>query len=135
MLLAGLAIGFRPHASLTGWLLIAAILFTFTLAFSWLSAIVGVLAKSVEGVQWLTFVLVFPLTFASTAFVPAQGMNRVLKAFAENQPITQVVETVRALILGTSVGNHAWLAAAWCIGVLVVTVPLASWLFRRKTSS
>jgi ABC-2 type transport system permease protein len=107
----------------------------FTLAFSWLSAIVGVLAKSVEGVQWLTFVLVFPLTFASTAFVPAEGMNRVLRAFAENQPITQVVDAVRALILGTPVGNHGWLAVTWSVGALLVAMPIASWLFRRKTTS
>jgi len=135
MLLAGLVIGFRPHASLTDWLLIAGILFLFTLAFSWLSAIVGVMAKSVEGVQWLTFVLVFPLTFASTAFVPAQGMGRILKAFAVNQPITQVVEAVRALILGTPIGNHGWLAVAWSVGILVIAMPFASWLFRRKTLS
>lgn len=135
MLLAGLVIGFRSHASLMDWLLIAAVLFMFTLAFSWLSAIVGVLAKSVEGVQWLTFVMVFPLTFASTAFVPAEGMNRVLKAFAVNQPITHVVEAVRALILGTPTGNHVWLAMAWSIGVLVVAMPLASLLFRRKTTN
>nr|AIA15441.1 ABC-2 type transporter [uncultured bacterium] len=135
MLLAGLAIGFRPHTNFVEWLQIAGILFLFTLAFSWLSAIVGILAKSVEGVQWLTFVLVFPLTFASTAFVPAQGMNRVLRAFAENQPITQVVDAVRALILGTPLGNHGWLAVAWSVGTLVVAMPLASWLFRRKTTS
>nr|AIA15134.1 ABC-2 type transporter [uncultured bacterium] len=135
MLLAGLAIGFRPHASFTGWLEIAGILFLFTLSFSWLAAIVGVLAKSVEGVQWLTFVLVFPLTFASTAFVPAEGMNRALRAFAENQPITQVVDAVRSLILGTPLGNHGWLAVAWSIGTLIVAMPIASWLFRRKTTS
>ncbi len=134
MLLAGLAIGFRTSASFTDWLLIAGILFLFTLAFSWLSAILGVLAKSVEGVQWLTFVLVFPLTFASTAFVPAQGMGHVLKLFAVNQPITQVVEAVRALILGTPIGNHGWLAAAWSVGILIVAMPLAAWLFRRKTA-
>jgi ABC-2 type transport system permease protein len=135
MLLAGLVIGFRPHANVVGWLEIAGILIMFTLAFSWLSAIVGVLAKSVEGVQWLTFVLVFPLTFASTAFVPAEGMNRVLRAFAENQPITQVVDAVRALILGTPMGNHGWLAVVWSIGILVVAMPIASWLFRRKTTN
>lgn len=135
MLLAGLAIGFRPHTNFVEWLQIAGILFLFTLAFSWLSAIVGILAKSVEGVQWLTFVLVFPLTFASTAFVPAQGMNRVLRAFAENQPITQVVDAVRALILGTPIDNHGWLAVAWSVGALAVAMPFASWLFRRKTTS
>jgi len=135
MLLAGLVIGFRAHASFTDWLLITGILFLFTLAFSWLSAIVGVLAKSVEGVQWLTFVLVFPLTFASTAFVPAEGMNRILRAFAENQPITQVIDAVRALILGTPIGNHGWLAAVWCIGIIIVAMPIAAWLFRRKTTN
>lgn len=134
MILAGLVIGFRPHASLTGWLGIALILFLFTLAFSWFSAILGVIAKSVEGVQWLGFVLVFPLTFASTAFVPAEGMNRFLKAFAENQPITHIVEAVRAIFLGRPIGDHAWLAIVWSVGMLVVAVPLAAWLFRRKTS-
>jgi ABC-2 type transport system permease protein len=135
MLLAGLVIGFRSGASPLSWLLIAGLILLFTLAFSWLSAIVGVMAKSVEGVQWLMFVLVFPLTFASTAFVPSEGMNPVLKAFAVNQPITQVIEAVRALMLGTPMGNHGWLAVAWCLGILVVAVPVASWLFRRRTSN
>jgi ABC-2 type transport system permease protein len=134
MLVAGLIIGFRSGASVTDWLLIAAILLLFTLAFSWLAATIGLLAKSVEGVQWLSFVLVFPLTFASTTFVPSEGMNPYLKIFAANQPITHVVEAVRALILGRPIGNHGWLAVAWSVGVLVVAVPLASWLFRRRTS-
>jgi ABC-2 type transport system permease protein len=135
MVVAGLAIGFRTGASVTDWLQIAGIILLFTLAFSWLAAIVGILAKSVEGVQWLTFVLVFPLTFASTAFVPAEGMNSALKVFAENQPITQIIDAVRALMLGTPIGNHGWLATVWCLGILAVCVPLASYLFRRKTSN
>lgn len=135
MLLAGLALGFRSSASFTDWLLIAGIILLFTLAFSWLSAIVGVYAKSVEGVQWLTFIIVFPLTFASTAFVPGDSMVAGLRVFAENQPITHVIEAVRALMLGRPVGDHAWLAVVWNIGILAVSIPLASWLFRRKTSS
>lgn len=134
MIVAGLAIGFRTSASLADWLLITLILVLFTLAFSWVAAIMGVLAKSVEGVQWLSFVIVFPLTFASSAFVPTEGMNAALKAFAENQPITQVIEAIRALILGNPVGDYAWLAIAWCLGILVVAIPVAAWLFRRKTS-
>ena len=134
MLLAGLVIGFRSSASLAEWLMIAGILLLFTFAFSWLAAIVGILAKSVEAVQWLTFVLIFPLTFASSAFVPTEGMTPILKTFAVNQPITQIVEAVRALILGTPLGNHGWLAIAWSLGILVVSVPIAAWLFRRKTS-
>lgn len=135
MLLAGLVIGFRSSASFTDWLMIAGIILLFTLAFSWLSAIVGVYSKSVEGVQWLTFIIVFPLTFASTAFVPGESMNPVLKAFAENQPITHIVESVRALMLGLPIGNHGWMAVAWCVAILVVSVPVATWLFRRKTAS
>jgi ABC-2 type transport system permease protein len=134
MIVAGLVIGFRSSASLVDWLLIAGLIVLFTLAFSWLSAIVGVMAKSVEGVQWLMFVLVFPLTFASTAFVPSEGMNPILKVFALNQPITQVIEAVRALMLGKPLGNYGWLSVAWSLGILVVAVPLASWLFRRRTS-
>jgi len=135
MLLAGLAIGFRSHASPLEWLQIAGILLLFTLAFSWVAAIVGIIAKSVEAVQWLTFVIIFPLTFASTAFVPAEGMNRFLKAFAVNQPITQVVEAVRALILGTPIGSHGWLAVIWSLGLLAVSMPIASILFKNKTSN
>lgn len=132
MLVTGLIIGFRSSASVLDWLTIAGILLLFTLAFSWLAAIMGVLAKSVEGVQWMSFIIVFPLTFASSAFVPTEGMNSALKAFAENQPISQIVEAVRALILGTPIGNHGWLAVIWCVGILVVAIPLASWLFRRQ---
>ncbi len=135
MLLAGLVIGFRSSASFTDWLIIAGILLLFTLAFSWLAAIVGVLAKSVEGVQWLTFIIVFPLTFASSAFVPTESMNSVLRAFAENQPITHIVEAVRSLILGVPVGNNAILAVLWSVGILAFSIPLASWLFRRKATA
>lgn len=132
MILAGLVMGFRSSASLMDWLLIAGILLLFTAAFSWLAAIIGILAKSVEGVQWLTFVLVFPLTFASSAFVQAETMGRFLRAFAENQPITQIVEAVRALMLGTPVGSYVWLSLAWSIGILIATIPVASYLFRKN---
>jgi ABC-2 type transport system permease protein len=135
MLLAGLVIGFRSHASPMAWLAIAGLLLLFTFTFSWLAAIVGVFAKSVEAVQWLTFVLIFPLTFASTAFVPSAGMGKYLKAFAVNQPITHVVEAVRALILGNPLGDHAWLSVAWCVGLLIIAIPVASILFQRKTSN
>lgn len=134
MLVTGLLIGFHSSASVTEWLTIAGILLLFTFAFSWLSAIVGVIAKSVEGVQWLTFVIVFPLTFASSAFVPANSMTPFLRGFAQNQPITHVIEAVRALLLGMPTGNHVWMSVVWCVGILIVAIPVASWLFKRHTS-
>lgn len=135
MLLAGLLFGFRPNASFVEWLAIAGIIVLFTLSFSWLAAIMGVLAKSVEGVQWMTFVIIFPLTFASSAFVPAESMVSWLRPFAENQPLTHIIESIRALMIGTPVGDHAFWAIIWCVGILVVSVPIASILFRRKTTN
>jgi ABC-2 type transport system permease protein len=135
MIITGLVIGFRSPASFKNWVMITGILLLFTLAFSWLMAIVGVFAKSVEAVQWLTFVIIFQLTFASSAFVPAETMPKYLKMFAENQPITQVVNAVRSLMLDMPTGNSVWLAVVWSLGLLAVSIPLAAFLFRRKSSN
>ncbi len=134
MILAGLVIGFRPNATFTEWLIFAGLLALFTLAISWLSAIVGVIAKSVEGVQWLTFVIIFPLTFASTAFVPAESMSSWLKPFAENQPVSQMVDAIRGLLIGTPIGDSILWSVVWSISILVVSIPIAAWLFKRKTT-
>ncbi len=133
MILTGLLFGFRPNADFVDWLAIVGILALFTLAFSWVSAIMGVVAKSVEGVQWMSFLVVFPLTFASGAFAPTETLAGWIKPFAQNQPITQVIEAVRGLMLGTDVGNSAWLAVVWCVGAIVIAMPLAAYLFRQKT--
>ncbi len=135
MLLAGLVIGFRSSASFVEWLAIAGLILLFTFAFSWLAAIVGIIAKSVEAVQWLTFIIIFPLTFASSAFTPPEVMGKYLRFFATNQPITHVIEAVRALMLGAPVGDHVWLAVVWCLATLAVAIPVASILFSRKTSN
>ena len=127
-------VGFRPTATFGEWLLFVGILLLFTFAFSWISAILGLIAKSVEAVQWMGFVLVFPLTFASSAFVPTAGMPGPLRAFAENQPVTHVIETMRALMVGTPMGNHGWLAVVWNIAFIVIAIPLAAWLYRRRGS-
>lgn len=134
MLLTGLIIGFRSSASVLDWLAIAGLLLLFTFAFSWLAAIVGLVAKSVEAVQWLSFIIIFPLTFASSAFVPTDNMPRGLEYFAQNQPITQVIEAVRSLILGTPIGNHGWLAVLWSLAILAVAMPIAAQMFRRKSA-
>lgn len=134
MIGVALIIGFRPTASFTEWLMILGLLLLFTFAFSWISAIMGLLARTVESVQWMGFLLVFPLTFASSAFVPTEGMPTVLRVFAENQPVTHVIEAMRALMVGTPMGNHAWVASLWCVGMILVAVPLAAYLFRTQKS-
>jgi ABC-2 type transport system permease protein len=133
MLLAGLLVGFRPTATAGEWALVVALLMIFTFAFSWLSAIMGLLSRTVEGVQWVQFVFVFPITFISSAFVPTASMPPVLQAFAENQPVTHVVEAVRAWTIGTPPGNHGRLAFLWSVGILVVSYVAATWLFKRRT--
>jgi len=134
LLIVALFMGFRPTASISEWFLIIGILLLFTLAFSWVAAIMGLLAKSVEAVQWMTFFVVFPLTFASAAFVPTESMPGILRAFAENQPVTHVIEAIRALMIGTPIGSHGWLAALWCFGIIAVAMPVASYLFRTKAA-
>ena len=133
LIVTGLVIGFRPTASFGDWLLVLGLLCLLTLALSWLNAIIGLAAKSVEGVQWLTFVLIFPLTMASSAFIDPSTMTSWLRGFAEHQPVPHIVDAVRSLLLGTPMGNSGWLAIAWITGVLVVSIPIAAYLFRRKT--
>jgi len=127
-------IGFKPEASPVEWLMIIGILLLFTFAFSWIAAIMGLLAKSVEAVQWMGFFVVFPLTFASAAFVPTDTMPKVLRIFAENQPVTQVIEAIRALMVGTPTGNHVLLSVIWCLAIIAVAMPVSIWLFRRHVS-
>lgn len=134
LIVAGLVIGFRPDANVGEWLLLLGLTVLVTLAFSWLSAILGLLSKSIEGVQWLTFVFVFPLTFASSAFVDPSTMTSWLRPFAENQPITHIVNTFRGLLIGTPIGDSGWLSVVWLVGITAVAVPVAAWLFKRKTS-
>jgi ABC-2 type transport system permease protein len=133
MIAIGLLVGFRPEASVTEWFMIAGIVLLFTFAFSWIAAILGLLAKTFETVQWLGFFVIFPLTFASAAFAPTQSMAKGLRVFAENQPVTHVIEAVRALMIGVPMGNHGWLAVVWCIGIIVVSIPIATYLFKKHS--
>lgn len=131
MVAVGFLVGFRPTATLIEWLAVIGILLLFTYAMSWLSAILGLLARSIEAVQWFGFIIIFPLTFASSAFVPTAGMPKYLRLFAENQPVTQVIEAIRAWLVGTPIGNYGWLALAWCLATLLTAMVLASHLFRK----
>lgn len=135
LIVAGLVIGFRPSANFVEWLLLVGLTILLTFAFSWLSAILGILANSVEGVQWLTFIVVFPLTFASSAFVDPNFMSSWLRVFAENQPITHIVDTYRSLLVGTPLDDSWWISLLWLFGLLTIAIPLAAWLFKNKQTS
>ena len=132
MLVASFLVGFRPTADLVDWLLVFGLLLVFTLAISWVSAILGMVVKSLEAAQWSGFMVLMPLTFASSAFVPTDSMPTVLRVFAENQPITRVIEAMRAWMVGTPIGNNGWLALAWCVGIIIIAMPVATWMFRRR---
>lgn len=135
MVLVGLLVGFRPEANVWEWILALGLLLLFTFAFSWLSAIFGLVVKSLEGAQWITFVFIFPLTMVSSAFVPPETMPGPIRAFAENQPVTHVVDAMRSLLVGTPMGDSGWLAVIWMSAILVVSYIIASILFRRKATS
>lgn len=127
-----LAIGFRPHASIAAWLAAVAVLVVFVSAFSWLSAAFGLLVTSPEAAGGIMFVLMF-LTYASSAFVPVRTMPWWLHGFADNQPATPVIETLRGLLLGTgATASHAVLAVAWCAGITVASILAAALLWRRR---
>jgi ABC-2 type transport system permease protein len=128
-----LAIGFRPHAGLIEWLATAGILLAFMVAISWLAATLGLLAGEPEAANGYAFFISF-LPYLSSAFVPVDTMPSWLRGVARNQPITPVVESVRALLLGGHVGAHAWQALAWCAGIAAVSVVASALLFRRRIS-
>lgn len=125
------AIGFRPAATPAGWLAAITLLVAFILALSWLSAAVGLLAKSPEAANGYTFFVSF-LPYPSSAFVPTDSMPTWLTAFSDHQPVTPVIDSLRGLLLDQPVGATPWVALAWCAGILVGAVGLAGALFRRR---
>jgi ABC-2 type transport system permease protein len=127
------AIGFRPVADPLDWLLAAAVLALYILAMSWISVCFGLLASSVESASSFSFVVLF-LPYLSSAFVPVETMPAVLRGFAEHQPMTPVIETLRGLMIGNPVAGAAWTAVAWLGGLLIVAYTVATVLFNRRTS-
>jgi len=129
----GVLVGFRPHASALHWLAAAAVLALFVAALSWFAAVIGLLAKSPEGASAFTFFVMF-LPYPSSAFVPIHTMPGWIQGFAAHQPVTPVIETLRALLLGTPAGSSPWQAVLWCGGILLASVAAAGVLFRRRTA-
>ncbi|MFC9974601.1 ABC transporter permease [Spirillospora sp. NPDC127200] len=126
------AIGFRPDAGLAQWLGALGVLTAFIVAMSAFSAMMGLLASTPEAASGFTFFVLF-LPYPSSAFVPVDTMPGWLHGFADNQPVTPVIESVRGLLLDQPVGGRPWTALAWCGGILLVSLALSAPLFQRRT--
>jgi ABC transporter DrrB family efflux protein len=134
MVVVGLLIGFSFHTSAPKVIAGILLMLLFGYAFSWVFAFVALRSSSAESAQALGFVVVFPITFASSAFVPTGSMPDWLKTFADNNPFTTVVDALRSLWLGTPAGNDVWGAAAWSVGIVVVFSALAVSGYRRAVA-
>jgi ABC-2 type transport system permease protein len=126
-----LLMGFRSGAGVLAWLAVAGILLLFTLALTWLAVIPGLTATSVDGASAFSYPLIF-LPFISSAFVVTATMPGPVRAFADHQPVTPIVNTIRDLYAQQPVGTDIWIALAWCAGILIVAYTLAMATYHRK---
>jgi ABC-2 type transport system permease protein len=131
VVLVALVMGFRSGAGVGAWLAVAGILVLFTLALTWIAVIPGLTAKSVDGASAFSYPLIF-LPFISSAFVATATMPGPVRAFAENQPVTSIVNTIRDLFTQQPISSDIWIALAWCVGILIVAYALAMATYHRK---
>jgi ABC-2 type transport system permease protein len=131
VVLVALLMGFRSGAGVLAWLAVVGILMLFTLALTWIAVIPGLSAKSVDGASAFAYPLIF-LPFISSAFVPTHTMPGPVRAFADNQPVTSIVNTIRDLFARQPVSTSIWIALAWCLGILIVAYALAMASYHRK---
>lgn len=129
IILVALIMGFRSPAGVLEWLAVAGILALFTLALTWIAAIAGLSAKSVDGAAAVAYPIHF-LPLISSAFVPTQSMPSGVRAFAENQPMTPIVEAIRALLSNQWSGPQIWIAVAWCVGIMLLAYIFAMKVYR-----
>jgi ABC-2 type transport system permease protein len=130
IILVAVLMGFRSSAGILEWLGVFGILGIFTLALTWIAAIAGLAAKTPDGAGAFAYPIIF-LPFISSAFVPTDTMPTVVRAFAENQPVTPIVEAIRNLLANQPVGNDIWVALAWCIAIIVVAYIFAMKIYKK----
>ena len=131
VVLVAVLMGFRSPAGVPAWLAVGGILFLFTLAMTWIAVISGLTAKSGEGAGAFAYLLIL-LPFISSAFVPTDTMPGPVRAFAENQPVTSIVNAIRDLLTQQPVGTDIWIALAWCVGILIIAYTFAMVAYRRR---
>lgn len=132
IILVALLMGFRPSASMIDWLAVFGILGIFTLALTWVAVIAGLAAKTPDGAGAFSYPIIF-LPFISSAFVPTETMPKAVRLFAENQPVTPIVEAIRNLLSNqpVGIGNDIWIAISWCLGIIVIAYIFAMRLYKR----
>lgn len=130
IILVALLMGFRSSAGILEWLTVFGILGIFTLALTWIAVIAGLAAKTPDGAGAFAYPIIF-LPFISSAFVPTDTMPSAVRAFAENQPVTPIVEAIRNLLANQPVGNDIWVALAWCIAIIVVAYIFAMRIYKK----
>ncbi|MGC2192970.1 MAG: ABC transporter permease [Candidatus Dormiibacterota bacterium] len=133
VVLVALLMGFRSGAGVLAWLAVAGILIVLTLALTWIAVTAGLSAKTADGAGAFSYPIVF-LPFISSAFVPTHTMPGPVRAFADNQPVTSIVDTIRDLFTQRPVGTEVWVALAWCVGILVVAYSVAMVIYHRRIS-
>jgi ABC-2 type transport system permease protein len=130
IILVALLMGFRSSAGILEWLMVFGILGIFTLALTWIAVIAGLAAKTPDGAGAFAYPIIF-LPFISSAFVPTDTMPSAVRVFAENQPVTPIVEAIRNLLANQAVGNDIWVALAWCIALIVVAYFFAMKIYKK----
>lgn len=133
IIFVALLMGFRSSAGILSWLAVFGILILFTLSLTWLAVIAGLKAKTADGAGAFAYPLIF-LPFISSAFVPTQTMPSAVRIFAENQPVTAIVDTIRGLLNNQAVGNEIWVALAWCMGILIIAYLIAMRAYRHTSA-
>jgi ABC-2 type transport system permease protein len=131
IILIAFIIGFRSPAGLSSWLAVVGILGLFTLALTWIAVIAGLYAKSADSAGAFAFIIHL-LPFISSAFVPTDTMPKALRIFAENQPVTSIVNALRALLNNQPIGNEIWIALAWCAGIMIVAYTFAIRTYKKR---
>ena len=131
VVLVALLVGFRPTATIGGWIVAIAVIALYILTITYLFAAIGLAAGSPEAASGYGFIILF-IPYLSSAFVPVDSMPEWLQPVAEYQPITPIIETIRGLLMGTPLGSQGWWSLAWCVAILAIAVVWGAWLFRRK---
>jgi ABC-2 type transport system permease protein len=131
VIVAAIAMGFRPDATPVEWAALIGLLTLYVLALSWFAAAIGTVARSVESASVMGFFMLF-VPYLSSAFVTTETMPAPLRAFSEHQPTTPIIETARGLLTGASIGNSGSIALAWALGLLATGLGLATVLYRHR---